>query len=146
METYLEFFVRHSGQRTEPRDFIFNERVPSPPHMRWRVSTPLQPAGRCCGSWGWSGCSADAPCSAAGLWFGSINFWHLQYAPQLGRDGAAYYRGEFISLFGCGSRGLFATQLLDPLVDGRRRRRARRFRDTRALQGGMDVGGFGLRI
>lgn len=90
------------------------------PHMRRRMATGLQPAGGRCGAWWWTRTAYESPLTGSSLWFGSINLWDMQDAPQLWRDGAAYYRSELISLLEGGAGRLFATKLLDALVDGSR--------------------------
>lgn len=82
------------------------------------MSARQQPArGRCWTRWR-SRASYGTAHPGIRLWFGSINFGYVQYAPQLGRNGAvAYCRCELIPLLWCWSRGLLATQLLNALVD-----------------------------
>jgi hypothetical protein len=82
--------------------------------------TCLKPAGGCSragrrsrGSW----YSARARAYTS-LWFGSINFCNVQYAPQMRRYGAAAYSGcHFIPLLYRCSRRLLEAEAGDALVD-----------------------------
>jgi hypothetical protein len=132
---YLQFLVCDSGQCAKPHCTLVCLSLLLP-HIRWCMATRLQPArGR--GRTGWrSHATHDPSRPCIRLWFGSINFGYMQYAPQLWRDStAAYYRCELISLFGCCSWSLFAPQLLYALIDGLGfRRRGRGCGGTRTLQ------------
>ena len=144
---YLVFLIGHCGQRSKPHGPFVCLSFPLS-RICWRMATRLQPARRCGRTWGRSHAAHDPSRPCVGLWFRSINFGYVQYAPQLRRDStAAYYRCELISLFGRCSGSLFATQLLYALVDGLRLRRRRRGSGgARTLQRRVDVGGFGSRV
>jgi hypothetical protein len=109
------------------------------------MAARLQPAGRRGRTWRRPHATHDPARPCVGLWFGSINFGYVQYAAQLWRDSAAaYYRREVISLLGRCSWSLFATQLLDALIDGLGfRGRGSGRGGARTLQRGVDVGGLG---